>query len=452
MIKKALRNPYLIFLPFLFYYAYFVVVNKWPSLYGDEIRYVDFAHNMIHGFYSPPMPHINLWNGPGYPLVLLPFIAFKIPVLYITLLNALYQYLAIVFLYKAIKLVANAKIALIASLLLAIYPNALAVLPILYTEAFTSLLVSSLIYTITLSYSKGKIKYGLFAGFLLGYLTLTKVIFGYVLVIGLVVCLIALLFKSNRANLLLSLKILLVAFAVTMPYLAYTWHLTGKAFYWGDSGGMSLYWMSTPYDHEYGDWKLPNLSNNQYPELYKSAETVAILKKNHSKEINAILKHNEVEQDALFKQAAIKNIKKHPGKFAQNYYYNWSRMLFNFPYSYSYQDGAIVGNIIRGSLILWAAVIGGVLTFINRRRLIFPVKFMLLITTIYLTLSGALSAYPRQLDIIVPVLLFCLGFVAANLPKISLKFTEEENLDNITLNDLKGTNVHTQDSLKNNAL
>jgi len=452
MIKKALRNPYFIFLPFLCYYVYFIVANKWPSLYGDEIRYVDFAHNIIHGFYSPPMPHINLWNGPGYPLVLLPFIALKIPVLYITLLNALYQYLAVVFLYKAIKLLANAKIALIACLLLAVYPNALAVLPILYTEAFTSLLVSALIYAITLSYSKRKIKYGLLAGFLLGYLTLTKVIFGYVLIIGLLICLVSLLFKSNRANLVLSLKILLVAFAVTMPYLAYTWHLTGKAFYWGDSGGMSLYWMSTPYDHEYGDWKLPNLSNNQYPELYKSVETVAILKKNHSKEVNAILKHNELEQDALFKQAAMANVKKHPAKFAQNYYYNWSRMLFNFPYSYSYQDGAIVGNIIRGSLILWAIVIGAVLTFVNRRRLIYPVKFMLLITAVYLLLSGALSAYPRQLDVTVPALLFWLGFVAANMPKLSLKFTEEDNLDDITLNDLKGINVHTQDSFKNDAL
>ena len=32
-------------------------------------------------------------------------------------------------------------------------------------------------------------------------------------------------------------------------------------------------------------------------------------------------------------------------------------MLFNFPYSYSYQDGAIVGNILRGSLILWTSVL-----------------------------------------------------------------------------------------------
>jgi 4-amino-4-deoxy-L-arabinose transferase-like glycosyltransferase len=445
MINKALRNPWFTFLPFLFYYAYIIVINKWPTLYGDEIRYVEFAHHLIHGFYSPPAPHINLWNGPGYPILLLPFIALKVPVLYITLLNALYQYLAVVFLYKATRLFAGHKIALISGFLLAVYPNALSVLPILYTEAFTGFLVSSLIYCLSLYYTKNKMKHLVLGGLVLGYLTLTKVIFGYVLIICLAVCLFSLLFKRNRFYKLQSVKILLIAFAVTVPYLAYTWQLTGKPLYWGNSGGMSLYWMSSPFENEYGDWKLPQLTNNQYPTLFKSAEVVAILKKNHLKEVNFILKHNEMEQDALFKQAAIKSIEKHPLKFAANYCYNFSRMLFNFPYSYSYQDGAIVGNIIRGSLILWASVIGIVITWLNRRRIIFPVNFLLLITSVYLLLSGALSAYPRQLDVMVPVLLFWMAFLAANLPKLKLKFPAEENLDTIDLSDLAEIDLDTRE-------
>jgi 4-amino-4-deoxy-L-arabinose transferase-like glycosyltransferase len=353
--------------------------------------------------------------------------------------------LAVVFLYKALKLISSHKIALIFSLLLAVYPNAISVLPILYTEAFTGLLISSLIYCLSLYYKKGDRKYSLLAGFVLGYLTLTKVILGYVLIVGITVCLILLLFKKNRVYALQSLKILLLAFAVTVPYLAYTYHLTGKALYWGNSGGMSLYWMSTPYENEYGDWKLPYLTNNQYPILFKSAEVVAILKKNHAQELNFILKHNEFEQDELFKQAAVKNIKKNPFKFARNYYYNFSRMLFNFPYSYSYQDAAIVGNIIRGSLILWASVIGIVLTWLNRRRMIYPISFMLLITGVYLLLSGALSAYPRQLDVMAPVLLFWLGFLAANMPKLRLKFPPEENLDTINLTELAEIDIRTQE-------
>ncbi len=437
MIKKIPRNPWFIFLPFLCFYAYIVIINKWPTLYGDEIRYVRFGRSLLHGFYSPPPPHINLWNGPGYPLLLAPFLALKAHALTITLINALYLYVALVLLFKAIKLVSNHKIALVLCLLLAIYPNTLSILPILYTEAFTGLLVSAFIYTLTLSYTKSSSGYAVAAGLILGFLTLTKVIFGYVLVICLIGALTKALLTKKRMNYLRSARVLAIALAVTLPYLFYTWHITGKVFYWGNSGGMSLYWMSTPYEHEFGDWKLPELNNNQYPILFKSKDVIAILKKNHQKEFNFILKHNEVEQDELFKQAAIRNIEQNPLKFAQNYYYNFARMLFNFPYSYAYQDGAIVGNIIRGSLMLWATVISMVLTVLNWRRIIYPLRFLLFIAGVYLALSGALSAYPRQLDVILPVLFFWMGFLAANLPGLKLKFMEEENLDAISLHDLE---------------
>jgi len=446
MFNKLVRNPYFIFLPFLFLYAFVILINKWPTLYGDEIRYADFAWRLLHGYYSPPAPHIDLWNGPGYPLTIVPFMALKIHALTITLMNALYQYLAVVFLYKALKLITSHKMALLFTLPLAIYPNALSILPILYTEAFTCFLVSSFIYAITLSYTRGRMKYAVIAGLVLGYLTLTKIIFGYVLIIGLVACLLMLLSKKNRPYHILSIKVLLIAFTVTLPYLAYTYHMTGKAFYWGNSGGMSLYWMSSPYENEYGDWKLPDLTNKQYPMLFKSPEGSVMLKKNHSKEVNFILKHNAVEQDALFKQAAIKNIENHPFKFVTNYYYNVSRMLFNFPYSYSYQDGAIVGNIIRGSLLLWASLIGVALTFVNWRRIIYPVKFLLLITGVYLLLSGALSAYPRQLDVMIPVLLFWLGILASNMKKLSIRFTGEENLEDISLPGLADMDIKSSEN------
>jgi len=446
MLKKLLRNPYFIFLPFLFFYAYIIIINKWPTLYGDEIRYADFAWGILHGYYSPPPPHINLWNGPGYPLVIAPFMALHIHALYITLLNAIFQYLAVVFLYKALKIIANQKIALVFSLLLALYPNNLSILPILYTEAFTGFLVSSLIYTLTLCFTRNSARHGLLSGLVFGYLILTKVIFGYVLLVGLAVFLFLMLVRKHKAHYWRPVYILTIAFAVALPWLNYTYHLTGKVLYWGDSGGMSLYWMSSPYDNEYGDWKLPELNNHQYPMSFKSAETEAILKKNHGKEMAFILKHDELQQDELFKQAAFRNIKQHPLKFAQNYYYNCARMLFNFPYSYSYQDGAIVGNILRGSLILWAAAIGLISTVVNWRRMIWPVKFSLFITAIYLLLSGALSAYPRQLDVVMPVLLFWIGFLAANTQRLSVKFQPEED-DYMDHARLTKTGVYTKDTI-----
>jgi hypothetical protein len=427
--KKLMGSPYLLYFPFLLYSVWLIIHDRLPGLHADEIRYVELAKNLIHGYYSPFPENINLWNGPGYPILLMPFAALHVPLVYATLINALFHYLSLVFVHQSLSLVANKKIALVGGLLLAIYPNALSVLPLLYTEAFTSFLVSALIYSVTLYYIKKSNKYLLIAGGLLGYLTLTKIILGYVIVICLAICLGMLLFKKTRNYYVKSATLLLIAFAVTVPYLAYTYYITGKVFYWGNSGGMSLYWMSTPFEREYGDWKIPSLKNTQYPYIFKSKETAALLRKNHIKEMNFILnKHNAIEQDALFKQIAFQNIKAHPLKFATNYYYNVSRMLFNFPYSYAYQDSAIIGNIIRGSLMLWASLLGMVLTIYNWRKVIYPVKFILLVTGVYLLLSGALSAYPRQLDVVVPVLIFWLGYLIANTQLLNLKFVNKRRM------------------------
>jgi hypothetical protein len=444
MKKLFTRNPWFIYAPFLVYYAYLIVKNKWPSLYGDEIRYMQFAKNLTQGFYSPLHKNINLWNGPGYPIILMPFVALHIPDIYTTLMNAVYEYLAVVLLYKAVKLVTNHKTALLAGLLLAIYPNALSMLPILYTEAFTMLLVSLLTYTVTLYCTTEKYNYIALSGLIFGFLTLTKIIFGYVIIIGLITCLLFLIFKKQKAHYKSALRILIIAFGVTMPYLTYTYHITGKVLYWGDSGGMSLYWMSTPYEQEYGDWKFPDLSNNQYPTPSKSPEDIALLKKNHAKELSTILKYSELRQDALFKQQAMINIKNNPLKFARNYYYNFSRMLFNFPYSYSYQDAGITENILIGSLTLWASLLGIIITVRNWRKVIYPVKFLLLIIGLYLLLCGTVSAYPRQLNIVIPVLLFWLAYLINNAKKIDLKFDDKDDLDEIELTDLAGLGITTE--------
>lgn len=453
MIRAIPRKPYLFYLPFLAYYSYIVFRDKWPSLYGDEIRYVDFARNLTHGFYSPFPQHINLWNGPGYPLLMAPLLAMHVPALYMTLLNAVFLYLTVVFTYKALSLVTNHRVALVCSLLLAVYPNAQSMLPILYTEAFTGLQIALIIYFLTLYHVRAKNKYLLMAGLLLGYLVLTKIIFGYVVMAGLVGYAAWYLVKKRPPRYRRYVRVFAIAFAVTVPYLAYTFYITKKPLYWGDSGGMSLYWMSSPYEHEYGDWKVPELTNHQYPTSFKSEETKAILRKNHKKEIDAILKYPELKQDELFKQAAIRNIMQHPFKFVQNYYYNWGRMLFNFPYSYSYQEGPVLGNILRGSLILWASVIGIIVTIVNRRRLIFPLKMLLFVTGVYLLLSGALSAYPRQLDVIVPVLLFWFGFLAYQMKMPQLRFANnDEGIETIDLGELAGISVNKDGSLEETSI
>ena len=113
--------------------------------------------------------HIIYGNGPGYPSA---FVALSIGSLYDDECGL--QYLATVF-YTALKLVANYKIALVGGLLLAFIPM-LCPCCHLYTEAFTTLLVSLFIYVITLYYIKPKTKLIMLAGLVLGYLVLTKIL------------------------------------------------------------------------------------------------------------------------------------------------------------------------------------------------------------------------------------------------------------------------------------
>ena len=96
---KLPKNPWLLFLPFLVLYIIFVLIFPTTGHQGDEERYLMFANNLVNGFYSPPAPDINLTNGPGWPIILMPFIALGLPLITITIANAFFYYLSIIFLF-----------------------------------------------------------------------------------------------------------------------------------------------------------------------------------------------------------------------------------------------------------------------------------------------------------------------------------------------------------------
>src|SRR3982751_4510520 len=79
MTTKAKQNPYLIFAPFLVFYLLICAFFHKDKLQGDEGRYLEFAHNLLHGYYSPPSPRQSLWSGPGYPILLMPFVGLGLP-------------------------------------------------------------------------------------------------------------------------------------------------------------------------------------------------------------------------------------------------------------------------------------------------------------------------------------------------------------------------------------
>jgi hypothetical protein len=423
------KSPFLLFLPFLIFYILIVLRFHSNELYGDEPRYIYFANNLIHGFYSTPAPDINLWNGPGYPILLMPFIAFNIPTLFILILNAFFYYFSIVLLYKTLIQFSTKKMALIICVFWAFYFNAYQDLLLRCTEVFTFFLISLLLFLVFNIFNEknnSKNKYILLAGFTLGYLVLTKIIFAYVVIIFLAGSIILYFISKAKNNYKKTIFVLLIAFVTISPYLMYTYSLTGKIFYLGNSGGMSLYWMSNPNSGEYGDWfdedyfsakpmdekaKLAKKSN--FMEIYQ-----ANLKANHQKDFDEIFKFSGAQRDSVYKQIAIRNIKENPKSFFVNYISNIGRLFFSYPFSYTLQTNKTLFRIPFSGLLLFLSLFLLIPTIINWKRLIFPLKFFLIFLLLYLGASSLLSAYTRMFTVVVPLVLF---WIAYTLPKTVIR-------------------------------
>ncbi len=440
---KVTKNPYLLFSPFLLFFMMYAIKFYSNTLIGDEEKYLNYAQNLINGFHSLSNWGLYLWCGPGYPIIIMPFVALHLPRICMTLLNAVFIYLSIVFLFKSLMQFVTFRIAMIFTLFWAFCYNAYEYISIVYTEPLTIILISLFIFSIIRSFTMnsrnmelvnkqmqpGYIippysnllrnnRYIYLSGFILGYIALTKIIFGYVLLLLFVGSALLWIKNRNRINYRKGALIMLIAFATTMPYLVYTWHATGKLFYWGYSGGMSLYWMSTPYENEYGDWKHQILSRNWNP-ADSASDRVKLFKLHHQKDYDEAAKYNLIGQDSAFKKIAFHYIKEYPKKYLINIKSNVSRLLFDFPYTFNYQNA---GNKVWYFAIIYTLTLFSfIVTLANWKKIEYCVRFLFIFLFIYLFISSLVSAYNRQFIVIVPELLFWIAYIMQKSVTIKIK-------------------------------
>jgi 4-amino-4-deoxy-L-arabinose transferase-like glycosyltransferase len=430
---KLTRNPYLLFLPFLILYLVIVLLLNNDVLEGDEQGYIFYANNLLHGYYSPPAPNIDLWWGPGYPILLMPFLFFKLPLISITLANAIFQYLSIVFLYKAMIYYVKFQNAVVFSLFWAFCYSSYSTIAAIYAESFSLFLISLFLYSVIRTLLHGSNKYLYLAGFLLGYLSLTKVLFGYVIFLlffGFI-----LLWLTNRNNINYRRSILIMALAIltTIPYLFYTYSITGRMFYWGNSGGTSLYWMTSPYENENGAWESETLRANErkgeayIPMLDDTGINFStqLLKLNHQKDYDEILKYKGVQKDDAYKKIAINNIKTHPVKYLKNISANISRVFFGIPNNFMFEH--IILKIWYFAVLFTLMLFCFISTVINWRKIPYSVGFVLVIAFLYLAGISLLSAVNRYFIVILPFLLFWIAYIADKLGTLKIRFDTGDN-------------------------
>ena len=399
-MRKFIFKPYLLFILLLVFYISIVVFFSKEKFMGDEGRYIEQAINLNNGFYSSK-DNISLWNGPGYPFILLFFILFKVNLIYAKILNAFFLLAAVIYFLKTLKFYVNEKVALISSISLGLYYPFYQFIPLLVTEIFAVFLVSAFSYHLLKGYITKKKTQSLYASIFLALLALTKIIYGYVII--LFICFLLLLIVLKKNNFKHILYIILLSIIWCLPYLIYTYNLTGKIFYWGNSGGSSLYWMSTPFQNEYGDWR-----------PYTDLEKIPQLKINHEKFFESINKLDNIRRDDAFEEKAIKNIINYPHKYLMNWLANLGRMFFSYPYSYTNQKLSTY-FYLPNIFLIFVLLLCIYPLIVVRNKIPVELISLLVFTFFYLFLSSLGSAYARQSFLVLPFFILIITYTISKL-------------------------------------
>ena len=363
------------------------------ELIWDESRYLGGAARLIGGeFVSPENPDIV--NGPGYPFLLALLMSLGLPVEAIRAANAVLMAFGVWFMYRATLPYAGTRWALGVATVLAFHPILIYFVPFIMSEGLTIFCVAGFAWAITTLLRRERITVPLLCicVLVLTWLVLTRVLFGYVITIAVIgVALMAGLRRDVPRAWTRSLIVLTLSFGLCVPYLAYTYQLTGQVFKWSTNGGELLYWATSTNPGELGSW----FSTSRAMEESELAP-------NHAEFLAGIDALPVLEREAAFRTRAMESIRANPVGVLQNWVDNINRLIFNFPRSYHDEELRTTVLILFQCPIL---ALGGLAIFCMAKwpREIQPEIWLLsILTFIYLGLSSVLPAMTRYFIVVFP--------------------------------------------------
>jgi len=427
-IKKSSFKKVLPFVPLLLFYVILILFFSHDQLEGDEGRHLAYATNLTNGFYTD-IDNPSLRNGPGYPLVIAIPILIKTSYLGIKLLNAFFLFGAVVFFFRTLRFYINRNKALALSYLFGLYPPTLKFMMGILSESFVLLLVCGFVfYFLKLHKEDANKNLHIFlSATLMGVLALTKVIFGYVIITLFLFYLVFLIFKKTK-KVRHSLIVLVISFMFCIPYLAYTYSVTGKAFLWGTQGGEMLYWRSSPFAEEQGNWTSMKSVLEDKPEDYFSNKE---LFKNHGEFLQKLEPLSFIKRDSLFKAKAIENIKNHPEKYLKNTGASAVRLFFNYPYSYTPQKVSALFYILPNMFLIIFMFLAICIAILNFKHLSFQIRFLILTALIFMGGLTLLDGRTRHLTPAIPILFFLIGFTFNQFTQLKIRGLSKTNSPNI---------------------
>jgi hypothetical protein len=409
------RRPWLVLTPLLALMLAVPLIGPAinPNLYGDEWGYYRLANNLVHGHYltgrddqvAGGNQYPDLWFGPGLPLVLAPFVAFHLPLSLIRLLGPLFLFGATVMFFRLLRLYVSPRAAVVGAAAFGLYVPFYTALEHLHSETLSVLLVVTMLYGLQRYVHEGRLRHLVLGGLALGWLALTRVAFGWVVMTLLLFSLVWWAVRRADAPRRFA-AICCLAFLVCVPWLSYTYSVTKRPLYWGSSGALSLYWMSSPYPGERGDWQ-------QARAVFTDSRLAS-----HRPLFRSLIGRPLVRQNDALMDAAFENIRARPGRYAENVLANVSRMWFDFPYSFREQRVAPLLFVVSNAVVLTALLASFGLIFARSRFLPLEAIPFGLFALAAFTLHALLAAYPRMLFPIIPVIIWFVVLVISRCVRV----------------------------------
>lgn len=366
----------------------------------DEWRYMETAENMLKGFFIDARePHIV--GGPGYPLVLMPFLAMDVSLVWARVLNGVFVGLAGVLVFQVVRHYAGRWWALAAALMVAFHPNLARTTPTLMTEAISMFQIAAFLWLFTraLRGGRGGVVWIVLSAVVLGWLAMTRMIFGHVILAMTVFSLAGLVvWRSQRIAMAKTVATMVLAFACCMPYLLHTRQLTGQFPCWTTTSGELLYWFTSHHPGENGHWFSDDDAMGR-PELAP----------NHKAMFERVRQMHILERNETLMNAAKENIRSAPLAVASNWVCNISRLLFGFPRSFQREEVVTMLLVVFNGPLLF--LLAGALALWAFRCSSMPVEIAVLALLAFVYLGGAslASALPRYLLPVLPIFWLIVG-------------------------------------------
>lgn len=394
------RRELALFLPLLA--LYLVAWAAFPARPDDEASYVDLAQRLTQGTYvtgnddallddDPTSP--DLWFGPGLPALLAPLVAVDAPLSVLRLTGPLLLFGAMLLFHVLARERWGPRVGLMATYALGLYLPFLGLLPNLHSEVLAILFVTAAMLGIARYLARGGAAYFALGAAALAGLALTRVAYGWVLTIVLLVLgLVWLVRRSSAVG--RAVPVVAAALVLCLPWLAYTYTKTDRLLVWGNSGSLSLYWMASPHAGDLGDWHQAHLVFTDsalapHRDFFESLRGLTL-----------------AEQNAEIEREALRNIAESPGSYAENVVANLSRMFFNFPYSRTEEQLNDLFYVVPNSLVLVALGFCAIVLLPRRRSLPPETGVFVALGGVALVLHALVATYPRMLMPVVPLIVW----------------------------------------------